>query len=354
MMRVLARPVTARSLTLIACETMLIVLGGARRRVSPTRREALGRRSRSTTACPRRCSSPPSLRAVCTTPTCTTCGMLSDRRELFIRILNALASASLILAAVYYWFPTLIIGRGVFIIAAVLVITLVIGWRIAFEWASRQVRPRERLLLVGTTPGRRRSGARDFQPPARAWRRDRRLHRSRSGARRRPVLNPGVIGAIDDIPTIVRTRGVDRVVVSLADARGKLPMDKLLDLRLDGVQLRSPRLGLRGIHRQDRRREPASELADLQRRVPQDPRADRDQARCSTSLFAASASCWRWPLMMRSSRGGRADLAGPVLYHQRGLGGTGTSSRFTSSDRCARTPKRRPGRCGRPSRATRA
>jgi len=50
-----------------------------------------------------------------------------------------------------------------------------------------------------------------------------------------PVLNPGVIGAIEDIPTIVRTRGVHRVVVSLADARGKLPMDKLLELRLDGV-----------------------------------------------------------------------------------------------------------------------
>jgi sugar transferase (PEP-CTERM system associated) len=55
---------------------------------------------------------------------------------------------------------------------------------------------------------------------------------SRIGA---PVVNPGVIGTIEDIPSIVRARGVDRVVVSLADARGKLPMDKLLELRLDGV-----------------------------------------------------------------------------------------------------------------------
>jgi sugar transferase (PEP-CTERM system associated) len=49
------------------------------------------------------------------------------------------------------------------------------------------------------------------------------------------VLNPGVIGTIEDIPSIVRARAVDRVVVSLADARGKLPMDKLLDMKLDGV-----------------------------------------------------------------------------------------------------------------------
>ena len=32
----------------------------------------------------------------------------------------------------------------------------------------------------------------------------------------------------------MRARGVDRVVVSLADARGKLPMDKLLEMKLDG------------------------------------------------------------------------------------------------------------------------
>jgi sugar transferase (PEP-CTERM system associated) len=50
-----------------------------------------------------------------------------------------------------------------------------------------------------------------------------------------PVLNPGVIGTIDDIPDIVRRRGVDRVVVSLADARGRLPMGKLLEMKLDGV-----------------------------------------------------------------------------------------------------------------------
>ena len=45
-----------------------------------------------------------------------------------------------------------------------------------------------------------------------------------------------MIGTIDDIPEIVRKADVDRVVVSLADARGKLPMAKLLDMKLAGVQ----------------------------------------------------------------------------------------------------------------------
>src|SRR5207244_8571209 len=50
------------------------------------------------------------------------------------------------------------------------------------------------------------------------------------------MINPGVIGTIEDIPAIVRARAVDRVVVSLIDARGKLPMDKLLEMKMDGVE----------------------------------------------------------------------------------------------------------------------
>ena len=161
--------------------------------------------------------------------------LLADRREMFVRLLHALASASLILAAVYYWFPALIIGRGVFVIAAFLVMAIVIGWRIAFEWVSRRVRPRERLLLVGTTPAavdlanelfsrRHELGVEivGFIDPDPA----------RVGT---ALINPGIIGSLEDVPSIVRARGVDRVVVSLAEARGTLPMDKLLELRLDGV-----------------------------------------------------------------------------------------------------------------------
>ena len=160
--------------------------------------------------------------------------VISDRRELFVRAMHALGATSLVLAAVYFWFPDLVIGRGVFMLSALFVITLVLGWRIVFEWANRHVAPRERLLLVGTSDSairlarelyeRRNLGVDivGFIDPDPA----------RIGL---PVLNPGVVGTIDDIPTVARALRVDRVVVSLADARGKLPMDKLLEMRLDGV-----------------------------------------------------------------------------------------------------------------------
>ncbi len=161
--------------------------------------------------------------------------VVSDRREMFIRILQALGVTSLLLGVVYFWFPELVIGRGVFMIAAFLVVLLVIGWRLAWEWLARAVGPRERLLIIGTN--------------AAAIALARELHERRelgveivgfvSGSR--PVslslegLTSGVLGTVDDIPALVGTKNVDRVVVSLADARGKLPMDKLLEMKLAGV-----------------------------------------------------------------------------------------------------------------------
>jgi sugar transferase (PEP-CTERM system associated) len=161
--------------------------------------------------------------------------VIADRRELFVRALQALGATSLILAALYYWFPDLIVGRGVFMVAATLVITLIFGWRIAFEWTTRRVGPRERLLLVGTSEGAIRLARELYE------RRDLGVEivgfidpdPLRVGA---PVINPGVIGTVEDIPAIVRARAVDQVVVSLSDARGKLPMDKLLEMKLDGVR----------------------------------------------------------------------------------------------------------------------
>ena len=75
-----------------------------------------------------------------------------DRRELFIRIVQALSATSFLLAAIYFWAPKVVIGRGVFMVSSALIIVFVSGWRLVFEWLSRQVAPRERLLLVGTGP----------------------------------------------------------------------------------------------------------------------------------------------------------------------------------------------------------
>ncbi len=157
---------------------------------------------------------------------------IADHRDLFIRIIQGLGATSFLLAAVYFWMPSLVIGRGVFVIASLATLSLVGGWRITFDWLAKRVLPRERLLLVGTTPA--------VVTLAREL--------SALGAEigvdivgfvdleaGRPGAPAEVLGTIEDIPSIVRARRVDRVVVSLPEARGHLPMGKLLDMKLEGV-----------------------------------------------------------------------------------------------------------------------
>jgi sugar transferase (PEP-CTERM system associated) len=157
---------------------------------------------------------------------------LADRRDLVVGLLQALGATSLMLALVYYWLPDLIIGRGVFVIASSFIVAFVAGWRFLFEWLSLRLGPAERLLIVGTSAAAiglarelfdRRSelgvelvGFVDPEP-------------ERVGM---SLINPGIIGTVHQIPQIVQERRVDRVVVSLADARGKLAMDRLLEMKL--------------------------------------------------------------------------------------------------------------------------
>ena len=158
----------------------------------------------------------------------------AEPRELFIRLVQGLGAASFCLAVLYFWIPALEIGRGVFLIASLLIVVIVSGWRFAERWLRGKT-SRERLLLVGTGP-QAIALARELYA--------RRVELSvdiigfidADFAKVGDPVTPGVIGTIDDIPSIVAERQVSRVIVSLADARGKLPMDRLLQMKLAGVQ----------------------------------------------------------------------------------------------------------------------
>ncbi|MEQ1869351.1 MAG: TIGR03013 family XrtA/PEP-CTERM system glycosyltransferase [Vicinamibacterales bacterium] len=152
--------------------------------------------------------------------------------DLTVRLIQALGAASLLLAVIYYWFPDWMIGRGVFLVAVLLITSFVVLWRLAFAGLTAYAAPAQRLLLVGTGPAaialakelhdrRQELGVEivGFVDPDPA----------RVGT---AVLNPGIVGTIDDIPYLISSLKADRVVVSLVDARGKLPMDRLLDSRL--------------------------------------------------------------------------------------------------------------------------
>ena len=152
--------------------------------------------------------------------------------DLLVRALRAIGATAVVFAALYVFVPAMMLGQGVFMTSAILVLLLVTTSRLAFDWASRRLAPRERLLFVGSSVA-----ASELVNDLRA-RTERAIEVVGVVPHDAAVVDDSmdVLGTLEDIPAIVRARGVDRVIVNLADARGKLSMDKLLEMRLDGIR----------------------------------------------------------------------------------------------------------------------
>jgi len=76
--------------------------------------------------------------------------MVRRRTILFARLLQALGVACLILAVFYYVDPDLSLGRGVAVIAAPIIISFVIGWRLLVDAGLPFLRRSQRILIMGS------------------------------------------------------------------------------------------------------------------------------------------------------------------------------------------------------------
>ena len=243
---------------------------------------------------------------------------LHDARGLVIGLVRGMGAASVLLALVYYWVPQFTIGRGVFLISAAIVIALIALWRIVFEWVSVKVGPAERILIVGTS-----GAAAELERELLARRHELGVEITgfvdkQSSEDAEPRLD--TIGAIDDIPVLVKKHGVHRVVVNLADARGSLPMQKLLEMKLkDGIRfdyLASVYEEYTGKIAVEHLRPSWLVFSGGFRKTQTLLAAKRalDVITASIGLFLS------WPLMLLVALGIKLTSPGPILHHQRRVG----------------------------------
>ena len=60
--------------------------------------------------------------------------LVRQRVTLALRILQALGLASMLLAALFFGFPSLLLGRGVFLLAVVMMLGSMLCWRLFATW----------------------------------------------------------------------------------------------------------------------------------------------------------------------------------------------------------------------------
>jgi sugar transferase (PEP-CTERM system associated) len=161
--------------------------------------------------------------------------ILSRMREVFNRLLQVLGTVSIALACLYYVYPPLELGRGIFLIGLASVAVILLVWRRLFLAITSLPQFAERVVIFGDGP----------------------LAESLIGELgARPELGVRVVGQlkshengneIPDVSSDVKPGGqflnliepyrAERIVVAMNERRGNLPVEALLQLKSRGVRL---------------------------------------------------------------------------------------------------------------------
>ena len=125
-------------------------------------------------------------------------------------------------------------GSGTFLMTLGVLVVAMPVWRLAFDGLTNDPHLEERVL------DRRHRPARDDRRAARSARSTTSPIGSSGSSRTRPARDRRrgpVLGTSADLPRIVEAYDIDRIVVGLADRRGQLPIDELLQAKLAGVRV---------------------------------------------------------------------------------------------------------------------
>ena len=156
--------------------------------------------------------------------------LLGAKWDQVFRLLLVLGFVAIALSAIGYLFPEFLPGNRSFLTGIVILIFTLFLWRIAYAWIVQQAFfPRQRVYVLGTGE---------------------RAQRLLNGLRERTGLGIEVVGWTGNIVgeltresvashlmSVVRSRGVHRVIVAMPDRRGTLPVEELLTLRLSQVKV---------------------------------------------------------------------------------------------------------------------
>ncbi|MEO6654648.1 MAG: TIGR03013 family XrtA/PEP-CTERM system glycosyltransferase [Pyrinomonadaceae bacterium] len=159
--------------------------------------------------------------------------VMTNRRELLLRLVQALGIAWVVLAIIFYLAPPAMIGRGVSVISVPLVLVLLLGWRVAIHSLTGHPEIGEKILVVGT-------GQTALDTAEAVWERRDAGYRivgfiSEHDAKPRKKLGLSVIlGTIHELEDVIRNEKIGRVVIAVRERRRAFPTEALLKMSLAG------------------------------------------------------------------------------------------------------------------------
>ena len=154
--------------------------------------------------------------------------------ELGIRLLQSLGVSSILLAALYYLFPLLIIGRGIFLISLGLMGAIIVSWRLIYNHFLKTRQLDQKIMIIGSGPLAKNIAKEIVERVDTGFKvigfiTD---NPERVGQK---LVNPSIINDQSQILDIAIKERVDRIIVALEERRGKFPDAQLLECKMRGI-----------------------------------------------------------------------------------------------------------------------
>lgn len=162
-------------------------------------------------------------------------GMGSQRAQ-STRAMRSIGVTMLVLALLYCILPTLRLEGNIPITAALLSLPLILVWRFSYAEARAFRRPLESLLILGTGEPGVRLTQEILRRPELRYKVMGFLEADAENIGK-PLAEPGIIGGISQLEEIAVRKGVDRVIVSMAESRGVMPVHDLMVLKVQGLPI---------------------------------------------------------------------------------------------------------------------
>ena len=242
-------------------------------------------------------------------------------RELTVRLLRTFSIQAIASWALYFVFPDVQMGRGVFALALLFGMAFVLAWRVLLRWILRAEGFSERVLIIGSdqkaidiareTLARKHLGYRvvgflDDDPTLQGV----------------SLINPRVIGTTAHACDLALQHGATRVVVAAMDYRGRLSMDSLLQCKTRGVRVQegssyyeqlTGKIMIEGLRK--------SWLVFSDGFMVS--RGTLFAKRLLDVLVATAGILVTWPLMLLVALAVKLDSPGPVFFRQERVGRNG-------------------------------
>jgi len=154
--------------------------------------------------------------------------------ELAIRLLQSLGVSSLLLAVLYYLFPLLIIGRGIFLISLGFIGVVIVSWRMIYNHILKTRQFDQKIMIVGCGPLAKSIAGEIIEKVDTGFKVVGFISED-PGKTGEKLINPSILGDGSQILDIARREKVDRIIVALEERRGKFPDAQLLECKMKGI-----------------------------------------------------------------------------------------------------------------------